>query len=84
MQSPCKLILTSLYGQLLCHLNQLYPENASWRLKTHSQSYTELFKDKENITYLTADSENVITDILPNHTYIIGGIVDHNQYPVKD
>ena len=35
---------------------------------------------KNNIYYLSADSENNIEDIDKNATYIIGGIVDRNKY----
>ena len=35
---------------------------------------------KNNIYYLTADSENNIQNIDNNATYIIGGIVDRNKY----
>jgi tRNA (guanine9-N1)-methyltransferase len=36
--------------------------------------------EKENIIYLTADSENEVNDIETSKVYIIGGIVDRNRY----
>ena len=37
--------------------------------------------DRERLVYLTADSENNITELDPQDVYIIGGIVDRNRYP---
>ncbi|PLW43186.1 hypothetical protein PCANC_07007 [Puccinia coronata f. sp. avenae] len=36
--------------------------------------------DKQNVIYLTADSENVLTCIEPNKVYVIGALVDRNRY----
>ncbi|GAA5834923.1 hypothetical protein JCM3766R1_002040 [Sporobolomyces carnicolor] len=35
---------------------------------------------KSSLIYLTGDSPNVLTAIEPDHTYILGGIVDRNRY----
>lgn len=35
---------------------------------------------KEELVYLTADSETQIDDLNPSHAYVIGGIVDRNRY----
>ena len=35
---------------------------------------------KEQLVYLTADTEEEITKLEPHHTYIIGGIVDKNRH----
>ncbi|GAA6011730.1 hypothetical protein JCM11491_000732 [Sporobolomyces phaffii] len=35
---------------------------------------------KSSIIYLTGDSPNVLSSIEPDHTYILGGIVDRNRH----
>ncbi|GAA5930330.1 hypothetical protein JCM3775_004364 [Rhodotorula graminis] len=35
---------------------------------------------RSTVVYLTGDSPNVLTTLSPGHTYILGGIVDHNRY----
>ncbi|KZT70331.1 hypothetical protein DAEQUDRAFT_750450 [Daedalea quercina L-15889] len=35
---------------------------------------------KESVVYLTADSQDELTELKEGETYIIGGIVDHNRY----
>ncbi|KAF5321087.1 hypothetical protein D9619_000558 [Psilocybe cf. subviscida] len=35
---------------------------------------------KCSVVYLTADTEDELTELRPDETYIIGGIVDHNRY----
>lgn len=35
---------------------------------------------KSTVLYLTADSEDELSELKPDETYIIGGICDHNRY----
>lgn len=37
---------------------------------------------KSAVVYLTADSEDELSELRPDETYIIGGICDHNRYKV--
>lgn len=39
---------------------------------------------KESVVYLTADSPDELTELKEGETYIIGGIVDHNRYKVRN
>jgi hypothetical protein len=46
---------------------------------TRKESRTDM---QQNVIYLTADSEEELTELKPEVTYIIGGICDHNRYKV--
>ena len=57
----------------------------NWKLMHWSNEKIEEFVKKDemkekNVIYLTAESENELTDVNENDYYIIGGIVDHNKY----
>ena len=38
---------------------------------------------QNSVVYLTADTEEELTELKPEETYIIGGICDHNRYKVR-
>lgn len=42
-----------------------------------------LFEEiRQKVVYLTADSDEELTELKPDEIYVIGGIVDHNRYKV--
>lgn len=51
----------------------------SFQVHIHPEPYLDIFK-KEDIVYLTSDSDNIIQDLDSSKVYIIGGIVDHNKH----
>lgn len=50
----------------------------NWDVNFHPEDYCDIFK-KEELVYLTSDSENVIDSLDSSKVYIIGALVDHNS-----
>lgn len=76
--SPANIILTGVNPEGLL-AKKIKVSGLEGIFETYSNSYTEIMP-KENLVYLTADSENEITDFDHSKAYIIGGIVDWNRY----
>ena len=61
-------------------------EGSSMFATTSTQNYPQTGRDstlKSTVIYLTADSEDELSELRPDETYIIGGICDHNRYKVN-
>lgn len=54
----------------------------NWDLNFHEENYLNIFK-KEELVYLTSESDNILTHVDHNKVYIIGALVDHNKYKGK-
>lgn len=50
-----------------------------WDVKFSNDSFANLF-DRDKLIYLSSESDNVLTTLEKDHVYVIGGLVDHNQY----
>ncbi|KAI6239577.1 TRNA methyltransferase 10-like protein A [Aphelenchoides fujianensis] len=57
-----------------------YPGYGEWDVFQHEESIVELWKPAE-IVYLTADSPNTIGQLDVHKVYVIGGLLDRNQFP---
>ncbi|KAJ8770476.1 hypothetical protein K2173_017967 [Erythroxylum novogranatense] len=78
--NPGHLWLTGCSGEIETQLQRL-PGFDKWIIEKESQSYIEALQDqKENLVYLTADSETVLDELDPKKVYIIGGLVDRNRW----
>jgi len=53
----------------------------NWVMTMEDGSYLDALPDRrDDLVYLTADSENLVESIDPSKVYIIGGIVDRNRH----
>ncbi|MCL4123179.1 UNVERIFIED_CONTAM: hypothetical protein GTU68_054907 [Idotea baltica] len=76
LADPLQFYVTSVTGKA----EELFSHNAgyqNWDVKFHKESFSDVF-DKEDIVYLTSESENVIDTLDDKKVYIIGGLLDHN------
>ena len=78
--NPGHLWLTGCAGEMGSQLQRL-PGFEKWIMEKEARSYIEALQDrKEDLVYLTADSETVLDELDPNKMYIIGGLVDRNRW----
>jgi len=75
---PVDLYLTSLGGNVEKHLLSQNGFNNWKQIHRDQRHFIDLFP-KEDLIYLSSESEQVLESIDPTKVYIIGGIVDHNR-----
>lgn len=77
---PCRLSLTSCTSTVREQLKMHYGFE-SWLLHKEYKSYIDVFEGrKEDLVYLTADSETVLETVDKTKIYIVGGLVDHDRW----
>ncbi|KAI3831642.1 hypothetical protein MKX03_031879 [Papaver bracteatum] len=79
--SPAHLWLTGCGGDMEAPLQRIPGCYDQWLFQKEKLSYIEALQDqKENLVYLTADSETIVDELDPGKIYIIGGLVDRNRW----
>ncbi|KAJ7896975.1 guanine-1-methyltransferase-domain-containing protein, partial [Mycena leptocephala] len=80
---PFSLLFTSLTGKTLARLSQVHPYKQWKNTEWWAEDYERLWRDnpaaKHSLVYLTADSDEELTELNPDETYVIGGISDQNE-----
>ncbi|VDI49395.1 tRNA (guanine9-N1)-methyltransferase [Mytilus galloprovincialis] len=77
-ENPLQFYVCGLHGQMQQRLESI-GDYKNWDVNFTENDYHEEF-EKDKIVYLSGDSPNVLKDLSNDHVYIIGGLVDHNQY----
>ncbi|GMI91419.1 tRNA modification 10 [Hibiscus trionum] len=77
---PAHLWLTGCQGEMGTQLQRI-PGFDKWIIEKENQSYIEAFSErKDDLVYLTADSETVLHELDLTKVYIVGGLVDRNRW----
>ena len=59
------------------------PNYSNWNISFEPQHFSDAFKEnKQDLVYLTAESDNILKELDSTKVYIIGGLVDHNKFKV--
>jgi tRNA (guanine9-N1)-methyltransferase len=78
--TPCRLSVTSCRGIVADELDKIQGSQ-QWFINKEERCWLQVFeRRKTDLVYLTADSPNLLTAVDPAGVYIVGGIVDRNQW----
>ncbi|KAL7606140.1 uncharacterized protein LOC111886228 [Lactuca sativa] len=77
---PSHLWLTGYEGEIGNQLQKI-PGFDKWIIEKDNGPYINTFEtQKEDLVYLTADSETMLDELDPKKIYIVGGLVDRNRW----
>lgn len=79
-ENPCHLMLTSVTGIMKESMARQIPTYTCWSATVSPLNYLELLKNKDDLVYLTADSDTEIKALDSSKVYIVGGLVDRNRH----
>ncbi|CAH1793835.1 unnamed protein product [Owenia fusiformis] len=79
MVNPVQFYVTGVRDDVKQRLLEYNKDYDKWDVNLLSENYIDVF-DKEDIVYLTSDSENIVNTLDDSKVYIIGGLVDHNAH----
>uniref|UniRef100_A0A0A9XY78 tRNA (guanine(9)-N(1))-methyltransferase n=1 Tax=Lygus hesperus TaxID=30085 RepID=A0A0A9XY78_LYGHE len=77
-QNPLQFYVTNFKGASRTII-QKHSGFTNWDVNFEEKNYLEIFK-KDELVYLSSDSENVIQQLKEDEIYIIGALVDHNSH----
>uniref|UniRef100_A0A0M3J5D4 tRNA (guanine(9)-N(1))-methyltransferase n=1 Tax=Anisakis simplex TaxID=6269 RepID=A0A0M3J5D4_ANISI len=77
VRNPSQLYFLS-FGGVTRGMFNSNPTYSNWDIHFETKSLCEVFK-KDDIVYLTADSENILENLDSSRVYVIGGLLDHNS-----
>ncbi|KAH7723801.1 tRNA methyltransferase 10 A-like protein [Aphelenchoides avenae] len=77
-ENPLKYHIVSFDGETR-RIFDAIPGLSKWDAYMMRETVSELWS-KEEVVYLSSESDNVLTDLEPEKVYIIGGLIDHNHH----
>uniref|UniRef100_A0A0V0G9J6 tRNA (guanine(9)-N(1))-methyltransferase n=1 Tax=Triatoma dimidiata TaxID=72491 RepID=A0A0V0G9J6_TRIDM len=77
-ERPLHLHVTNFCGKSK-EIMQKHDGYHNWDVHFWTENYLDIF-NKEELIYLTSDSDNVIENVDESNVYIIGALVDHNYH----
>jgi len=78
LPAPLQLSMTSFAGKVVEEMGR-HEGYRNWDMDFQENKFDAVFS-KDDIVYLSSESENVLQQLDQDKVYIIGGLVDHNRH----